>query len=254
MDNSKKKRMYEMFGALWFQKVVFKVEDLKFKFIDKFCPNIGDWYSNKCDDKANELCLKAKTEEEKNAIRFDYNCKKMRFKRELIEKKNRNYHMDFNNSSTFYNYLLWNKKVHRNGIITNLVSLGVLGVVLPFTSGFWFGLGCSLIGYNIISLGVNFECVNLQNYNICRFDERRETLAKLEKRRKESDAKKYALCGEKIYKKLESSVESPKTSEVVSSMTTLEELQQLRNLALEIQRQTKGNDTDSEKNKINMKK
>ena len=254
MDNSKKKVIYEKLGALWFQKVVFKVEDLKFKFIDKFCPNIGEWYSSRCDKKANELCLKEVDEEKRNAIRFEYNCKKMRFKRELIEKKNRNYHMDFNNSSTFYNYLLWNKKVHKNGIITNLVSLGTLGVLLPFASGVWFGIGCGLVAYNVISLGVNFQCVNLQNYNICRFDERRETLAKLETRRKESDARKYALCGEAIYKKLESSVESPKTSEVVGSMTTLEELQQLRNLALEIQRQTKSSDEENSKNKVNMKK
>lgn len=254
MDNSKKLKMYEKFGALWFQKVVFKVEDLKFKLIDKFCPNIDEWYSSRCDKKVNELCLKVKTEEERNAIRFEYNCKKMRFKREIIEKKNRNYHMDFNNSSTFYNYLLWNKKVHMNGIVTNVVSLGLAGVLLPLASGFWFGAGCCFIAYNILSLGVNFECVNLQNYNICRFNERRDTLAKLEQRRKDSDARKYALCGEKIYKKLEESVETPKTSEVVSSMSSLEELQQLRALALEIQRQNKSNSSDTEKNKVIMKK
>lgn len=254
MDNSKKKRMYEKFGALWFQKVVFKVEDLKFKFIDKFCPNIDEWYSGKCDKKANELCLKAKSDEERNAIRFEYNSKKMRFKREIIEKKNRNYHMDFNNSSTFYNYLLWNKKVHMNGIIANVVSLGITGALLPLASGFWFGAGCCFLAYNLISLGVNFECVNLQNYNIHRFNERRETLAKLEQRRKDSDAKKYALCGEKIYKKLEGSVETPKTSDVVKSMSSLEELQQLRALALEIQRQNKSDDSNLEKNKVNVKK
>ena len=39
------KKIYEILGATWFQKIVFKAEDLKFKFIDKFCPNIYDWYS-----------------------------------------------------------------------------------------------------------------------------------------------------------------------------------------------------------------
>ena len=51
-----KEKLYEMLGAYWFQKVVFKVEDLKFKFRDRFCPNIDSWYCNYCDKKVKKRC------------------------------------------------------------------------------------------------------------------------------------------------------------------------------------------------------
>ena len=53
-----KEKLYRLLGASWFQKVVFKVEDLKFKFIDRFCPNIDNWYCNYCDKRVHKLCLK----------------------------------------------------------------------------------------------------------------------------------------------------------------------------------------------------
>lgn len=254
MEVYKKRKIYEKLGAVWFQKVVFKVEDLKYKFIDKFCPNINIWYNEKCEKKANELCSKTNDELEKKQIRFNYNCKKMRFRQEILEKKNRNYHMNLNNASSFNNYLLWNKKVHKNGIMFNVISLLGCAILLPMASGVWLGLGWGYLGYNLISLGVNFQCVNLQNYNICRFEEKKEALEKLEKRKKDSDAKKYAVVGEKIYKRLENSVELPRTNEVVQSLTTLEELEQLRALALEVQRQTMRDDSSLEKAKVNIKK
>lgn len=250
-----KKKIYEKLGACWFQKVVFKVEDLKFRLIDKFCPNLGDWYSKRCDHKVTKICSKIEDEEEKNKIRFKYNCKKMTFQRELVEKKNRNYHMTCNNASEFYKYLLWNKKVHVNGIIKNLFCITGCGIALAFTSGFWFGAACCYLGYNLLSLGVNFQCVNLQNYNICRFDEKREVLKKMEMRKRESDVKNYALVGEAICKKLESSVEKPKSTDVVASMTSVEELLQLRKLALDVKRQRSvGNVTSKEDVKINVKR
>lgn len=179
----------------------------------------------------------------------------MTFKRELVEKKNRNYHMYLNNASSFYNYLLWNKKVHMKGIVSNLLSIVGFGIILPFTSGVWFGVGCFYLGYNILSLGVNFQCVNLQNYNICRFEEKRATLEKIEQRKKESDAKKYATVGAKIHQKLESRVEMPKKEEIVQSLTTLEELEQLKKLALEVKRQhTKTNNAETKNAKVYEKK
>lgn len=232
-----KEKLYEKLGASWFQKVVFKVEELKFKFIDKFCPNIGTWYSKKCDIKANKLCLKATTEEEKTRIRIKYNYKKMAFKREIIEKKNRNYHINFNNASSFRDYLLWNKKVHKNGMIWNLIWIGLCGVSLPFTSGVSLGIVATWLGYNVIALGVNFQCVNLQNYNLCRFDKRKDTLERLEKRSRKRDVKNFAKVGEKIYNKLCNRIETPASKEIVSTITDKEELEQLRKLALEVKSQ-----------------
>lgn len=237
-----KKKLYEKLGAVWFQKVVFKVEDFKFKFIDRFCPNIGTWYNNQCDKKAEKLIAKTDDEEKKKDIRFKYNYRKMAFNRELVERKNRNYHMNLENASSFYKYLLHNKKVHVNGMKFNTVIIGSSIALLPMLSGFWFGAVATILAYNIFALGVNFQCVNLQNYNICRFDEKRELLEKIEQRKKASDAKNYGAVGAKIYKKLESSVTIPKKEEVLSEMTNLEELEQLKKLALEIKRQHSSDD------------
>ncbi|MBQ7105505.1 MAG: hypothetical protein IJN90_06575 [Bacilli bacterium] len=237
MDNLKKKEIYEKLGAVWFQKVVFKVEDLKFKFIDKFCPNIRDWYVNQCDKKANKLCSRDISLEEKNKIKYEYNLKKMRFKRELVEKKNRNYHFTMNNASSFKNYLLSNKRIHKNGMIWNFIWIGLCSCAIPFTSGLGLGLIISWLGYNVIALGINFQCVNLQNYNLCRFEERKEAFEKIEKRSRERDAKNFAKVGKTIYNKLCDRVETPESYEVVSSITTIQELEQLKKLALEVKGQ-----------------
>ena len=249
-----KKKLYEKCGAIWFQKIVFKVERLKFKMIDKLCPNIGNWYDKQCDKKANKLCNKTDDEIEKNNIRLKYNYKKMFFKRELAEKKNRNYHMNTNNANSFRKYLNWNKKMHCRGMIKNGISIVGSALVLGLTSGFSSSLAALYLTYNLICLGVNFECVNLQNYNIYRFDEKREILEKIEKRQKESDAKKYHKVGETIYKKLEGKVELPKQEEVISSITNIDELMQLRSLAIEIKNQRTKMVTSNNIKKIGGKK
>lgn len=249
-----KKKLYEKFGAVWFQKVVFKVEDLKFKLIDKFCPNIGEWYSKKCDCKVRKLCSKTFDEEKRKEIRREYNYRKMRFKRELVEKKNRNYHMTLNNANSFYDYLLWNKKIHMHGIIKNLVCIGGYSILLNYLSGFWFGIVLADLVFNILSLGVNFQCVNLQNYNICRFKEKEDVLIRLEERKKAKDVRNYSLVGEKIYNQLEKSVECPKGSDIVDLLNSQEELEQLRKLALEIKRQRSKEGSSYNKEKVYVKK
>ena len=250
-----KKKTYEKLGAVWFQKVVFKVEDIKFKLIDRVCPNIGNWYSNRCDKVANKLCSKSKDEKEKEQIRFKYNCKKMFFKRELVEKKNRNYHMTLSNANGFYRYLAWNKKIHMNGIIKNVICITGSLMAMGITSGVLSSVALGYLIYNAICLGVNFECVNLQNYNMERFNEKKELLQKLEQRQKNSDAKNYSKVGETIYNKLKESVEMPKQEEVISSISSLDELRQLRSLALEVKRQ-RINDGRKENtiNKVMMKR
>mgnify|MGYP003304601969 CR=1 FL=1 len=50
--------------------------------------------------------------------------------KELREKKNRNYHIEFNNASKFKDYLLWNKKVHKNGMIWNGIWISLSSLAL----------------------------------------------------------------------------------------------------------------------------
>lgn len=236
-----KKALYEKLGALKFQKVVFYVEKLKFKAIDKFFPNADILFSNYCDKKVKKLCNKNISKEEKNNIIFNYNCKKMAFKRELIEKKNRNYHFNSSNASSFYKYLLWNKNVHKNGMIRDLIGILLSSLVLFISSGVLSTLVIIILIYSMISFGIDFQCVNLQNYNICRFEEKRELLSRLEDRKRNSDIKNYSNVSEKVYEKLKTNVERPKSSDIVRSLTTKEELEELRKLLLEIKNQRENN-------------
>lgn len=251
MKNIDKKKIYEFFGAVWFQKVVFVAEDIKYKVIDKFFPNIYEWYSKRCDIKVTKLCKKTNCEEKKNNIRREFNYKKMALKKELIERKNRNYHITLNNANSFYNYLLWNKKVHLKGLIRNIISIAGCSIAINFLSGTWLSLVLIYLIFNTIALAINFECINLQNYNICRFNKKKELLTKLENRQKEKDKKNYALMGKTIYEQLEENIERPKSEKIISKLNTSEELEQLRKLALEIKKcrydSDKENDIKSKK-------
>lgn len=248
-DLARKKKLYEKLGALKFQKVVFFAEKLKFKIIDKFFPNITLRFNNHCDKKVEKLCKKNISEEEKNNIRFKYNCTKMTFKREILEKKNRNYHFNSSNAGSFYKYLLWNKNIHKKGMIRDvvLILLSILGICT--LSGVLNVLSIIILICSSIFLGIDFECVNLQNYNLCRFKEKKELLNKIEERKRKNDLKNYSNVSNKVYEKLNSSIMIPTSSEVVKTLNTKEELEELRKLLLEIKQQR----IDNEENKAKVK-
>lgn len=245
-----KKSLYEKLGALKFQKVVLSVEKIKFKVIDKICPNIYVLFNKLCDKKVKKLCSKNISEEEKNNIIFEYNCCKMSFRKELIEKKNTNYHFDDIDATKFYKYLKWNKKVHQNNMISDIIYILVsMGGIILFHDTL-FMMSFIFLIYNLIALGIDFECVNLQNYNLCRFEEKKHILEKLENKTKEKNLNNYGEVSKTVYDELKTSIKLPKSEEIVSKLTTKEQIIQLRNLALEI----KNTRESIEKNKKKEKK
>lgn len=237
IDFKKKKNLYKKLGALKFQKVVFVVEKLKFKVIDKICPNIYVLFNKQCDKKVKKLCSKNISEEEKNNIIFEYNCRKMMFKKELIEKKNVNYHFNDNNATKFYKYLNWNKKVHQKNMISDIIFMIISIIGIFLLQNTLFTLSCLFLIYNLLALVIDFECVNLQNYNICRFEEKKHILEQLECRSKEKDLQNYCDVSKTVYEELKNSIELPKSENIVSKLTTKEQITQLRNLAIEIKSQ-----------------
>ena len=125
--------------------------------------------------------------------------------------------------------------------------IGVLGSssVIFVSSGILSTLAIIILIYSTICLGIDFQCVNLQNYNICRFEEKKELLSKIEDRKRNSDIKNYSNVSNKVYEKLKTSIETPKSIEVVKSLTTKQELEELRKLLLEIKNQRQDNNTKS---------
>lgn len=233
MKQETKMKIYRFFGAEIFQKVVFKVEELKYLVIDKFFPNINDWYEKVCDKRYNKIIKKQNLESNEKLLKYFQN-EKMKFRKENIYKQNRNYHYNPNHPTEFMNYLNFNKKVHVRGAIRNVVSLLIIGGVSLFL-GYIPAIGSLLGIYEVISLFINLECVNLQNYNICRFENERtkKLLVNMEEKQIEKGIKKYGECIQPVSEVIHSQIELPTVDQVVDQITTHEQAVQLLNYARE---------------------
>ena len=83
-------------------------------------------------------------------------------RKEMNTEKNRNYHIDNIRLTQTVEYLEWNKDVHKTNLIRDLVTLPIyIGLAVAGV-----GLAIPLIAGNLVSSFINFQCINLQNYNI----------------------------------------------------------------------------------------
>ena len=102
-------RLYELLGARWFQKVVFKAEKIKFQLLKPFSKFIINSYEKKVNRKLKKLLNKEMDEtKKKNKISY-YQHEKLRLKKEFAYQKNRNYHLDFKDPMETLQYLKMNK-------------------------------------------------------------------------------------------------------------------------------------------------
>ena len=190
----KKMAFHEKLGALEMQKIVMKVEKLRYKIIKTFFPNYIDYYDRQCNKAQKQELKKAKTKEEREEIIRKYNLAKMYMRIELIREQNRNYHMDFEKPTKVITELKWNKSVHEEGLKFNIITIAV------FTGLGFLGLSWSIpiiiaeIGFALI----NFECINLQKYNLCRYKIMEEPLQKRGQRNFERHVEKYGEIDEKV--------------------------------------------------------
>ena len=126
-------------------------------------------------------------------------------------------------------YLLWNKKVHKKGITKDIIVFGTLvtvccvnpsliNVIIPF------------LVFDTISMGINFECINLQNYHLCRYEKVEHRLNERRKQEINKKQDKYNNAITSINKQIEESDTLPKLD--LSKMSK-EELYELRGLLLE---------------------
>lgn len=219
-------RIYEKLGATKFQKVVFKVEEKKFKILKKVCPNFIQHYDNWCNRKRDKLLKKYHSEDNQRRIIEYYRSQKLLARKEWIREENRNYHIDQNNPIEFIEYLEWNKQIHKNGLSKNMISIPILSIASA--CGF-----TPAVPFLMLELGrafVNFQCVNIQNYNICRFQQKEEKLKRLQEQKQKRDLKKYGEAAKVIGESLDKTTEIPSLEEIINNIKTPEQLQQLRNL------------------------
>ncbi len=221
-------KRYEQLGAVRFQKVVFAVERIKFKVIKKLFPNFIMHYDRICDRKKRRLLRKSKTEQERRQIIQDTQFEKMAMRKELNQEQNRNYHMSKKHPTEIYPYLEWNKRIHRNGLMKN-------GVLIPFliAGSIAHIPGClPLLIWECISAGINFECVNIQNYSMARYKLVEERLKRQEEQRRQEAIKEYYEASAVIGKQMEKKEDLPSFDEIIDSVENREQLRQLKKLLL----------------------
>lgn len=190
----KKMAFHEKLGALEMQKIVMKVERLRYKIIKTFFPNYIDYYDRQCNKAQEQELKKAKTKEEREEIIREYNLVKMYMRKELIREQNRNYHMDFEKPTKVISELEWNKSVHKKGLKFNIITIAV------FTGLGFLGFPWSIpiIVAEIVCAIINFECINLQEYNLCRYKIMEEPLQKRGQRNFERHVEEYGEIDEKV--------------------------------------------------------
>ena len=234
-EYNRKIKLYEKLGALKFQKVVFAVERAKFKIIKKFCPNFLKHFDKYCDMKKKRELKRAKNTTEVEKINRKYKNAKMAMRKEFHQEKNRNYHLNENNPKETYEYLEWNKSVHKRNLKLNLVAIPVLIAGLFFFPA----ISAPLLAFELFKAGINFECINIQNYNICRYKRAEEALLKHAQKKTERRIEEYGEASKVISQSIEKSSDLPSIDDIIGSIENKEQLRQMKKLLEEAQRERK---------------
>jgi len=157
---------------------------------------------------------------------------KMFMRKEYYQEKNINYHKDANKPTEIYKYLEWNKKVHVRGLLINLSIIPILliGTILnPH-------LAIPLLIIELLSAGINFECINIQNYNICRYKITEKLLKKQEKRKTSEIIDNYGEATKLIYESINQQENLPSFNEIIEKTNDINQIKQLKGLLLEYQK------------------
>jgi len=219
----KKMNTYEKLGALKFQKVVFGVEKAKFKILKTICPNFIKYADKFLDFQKRKAMDKATSEREADRISKETIDKKIAIRTEFYREKNANYHMNLKKPTKMKTYLELNKQIHQYGIIFNavVIPLAVTGVVAGAP---W---AIPILVTEVVDAFVNFECINIQNYNLCRFKLAEETLIKKEMRETKKKVEEYGGLAEELHKTREKKGDILSIEEVLTSAKDNEKLDQL---------------------------
>ena len=241
----KKLSTYEKLGAIKFQKVVFGVERVKFKIIKKLFPNFIKYYDKYCDFIKKSALKKASSKEEADQIVKKITDSKMAMRKEFNQEKNRNYHINSKKPTEIYKYLEWNKEVHKKGIVTNavLMLLAVIGITMSVPGA------VPLLVIELISAGINFECINIQNYNICRYKIMEDKLKREEEYKTNKAIEEYEKAADVLHKSIEKKADLPSMQDIINNINTTEELEQLKKFI----RQEIGKRENIDSNQLNIR-
>ena len=229
----RKLKRYERLGARKFQQLVFGVERIKYSILLTCFPRITTHYEKLLTKSTEKKLKKCHSDDEKKALLENARYQKLLFRKEMHSRKNRNYHYRFGYSKELIPYLEWNKRIHQKGLRQNgvvmmaclLLGLSPLvsGIVAPLCLGIFIAEGISAL--------INFECINLQEYNLTRIKQN-EKLKQIEEKIENRDLKKYCPATKIIASSLTRQEDIPSVHSLKEEFTTREELENLRSLLL----------------------
>ena len=225
---NKKIRFHEKLGAAKFQKIVFIVEKYKFKLIKSCFPNFIKYYDKYCDYNLEKSLKYAKSDAEIEKLKRDTKFAKMAMRKELNQEKNRNYHMDDERPTEIYTYLLWNKAVHVSDLKRNLIltPIFIVGTIFGVPGAMFFLI---IEAANMI---INLECINIQDWNINKFKRSEEAIIRKEQKRTKHNIDSYEEVASIIDKKISEDDKLPSFAEIIDSITTQEQLEQMKSMLL----------------------
>ncbi len=224
----KKIKLYEKLGARNFQSFVFKIEDIKWKVIKKVFPNYLKFVDKMIDKKTIKFLKRAKTEDIKDKIKMITKIEKMKSRKEYNRTENINYHISKSNPTDFLYYLNWNKSIHKKGLIKDLILLPITIIAITNSAA----IAIPLVIYNLSSLFINFQCINLQNYNISRISLIKEKLEKQEKKKIENDISNYGDAINLVSNTIKDKENIPTIEDIVNNIKTKAQAEQLKQLIL----------------------
>ena len=227
---NKNYKINEVLGAKFFKKTVFLVERIKFKFINKLFPSSEEKYELFLKKQLDKKLNSENDEDKKRLLIRDYQNKILDARCEFNNKKNRNYHIKMDDPNKFIKYLKNNRKIHIKGLIRNaIVYLALIPLFVLLNPTFTIA-GYIILAYNTISTLINFECVNLQNYNLKRFEESKQKLIKIKEKKLARDLDKYKNISKVVSNSLNNSTNIPNIEEIVANINTKEELIELKKM------------------------
>ena len=230
MNNNYK--INEYLGAKVFKKLVFKLEKVKFKITSKVFPNLTSNYEKRLRKNLEKTLKKIDNEDERRRYIASYQENILLSRKENNSKQNRNYHINMENPTEFVKYLKRNKQIHVNGLIRNGIYYLIIIPLIVFGNPFFSIIGYTLFGWNTISTIINFECINLQNYNLKRFELSKEKIRRIKEKKQDLEIKKYGKISEIVSREFCKSDDIPKMEDIVGNITTKEELEQMKSLLL----------------------
>ena len=270
IDYDKKIELCKKLGADKFQKVVFKVEELKFKFIRKFIPRylehmdkLFDWIGKKELESSKKSLKRYKrikedtiqrlsrttSEEKKTRIKKRANRKLKKIKQRIIPAEVIKKNVQTNKLLARKEYYLSQNRNYHMDLDRPTEMLAYLeynkrvhmnglkrnAVFLPIFTGLSiaFPITMPLVAYELASTFINFQCVNIQNCNIYRYKKREEKFKKVEEKRAKLNIREYGNVSPIVSKALtEKKDKLPTMDEIIASVgNDPEALRELKKLA-----------------------